>query len=117
MPSTWKTFAANEVLTAADVNNALNPSTAPHIARAVAAGTAVISTSSATTSLVVPLPAGRFTAPPTVVITVYGTSGREHLYAYKVSATSSSQFTLWVVPFSGTSGTGNVSVNWIAMQS
>ena len=57
MSSTHKTFQTGEILSADDVNNALNPDTADHIARAITAGVTTIRTNSSPgTAQVVPSP-------------------------------------------------------------
>ena len=110
MASKWKTYASNEILTATDVNDSLNPSTADHIPRAVAAGRATVpGTSGATT--VVAFPAGRFSATPVVTATLNSASGSHNYNAVRVYNTTSAGFSLLT-----NVGSVPADVNWIAVQ-
>lgn len=71
MASKHKVFQPNEILTAEDINDALNPQTADHIPKAMAAGTVQWDTDSNTTEeLNVVFPTGRFTTTPVMTTSV-----------------------------------------------
>ncbi|MGD7734125.1 hypothetical protein ACQCX5_14375 [Propionibacteriaceae bacterium G57] len=71
-----KTFTVGQVLSASDVNNELNPWTAPHLIAAAHAQTlnATIS-ASRYVDVAITFPAGRFTANPLVFATLLGSAG------------------------------------------
>lgn len=66
-----KSFAEGEILTAADVNEVLNPTTAGHIPWAVAAGAASLTIPAAggSASTAIVFPPGRFAVAPVVTLT------------------------------------------------
>ncbi|MDU7361226.1 MAG: hypothetical protein E7L00_08485 [Propionibacteriaceae bacterium] len=75
-----KTFARGEILTAQDVNDYLNPSTAEHIPSAMAAGRASVTipkgfTQGKSANVTITFPPGRFSQIPALTVTVWmGTS-------------------------------------------
>lgn len=76
MPSTRKTFTDGEVLTAQDVNNALNPSTADHLATNVHLQLVTVSINNARYGDAnITFPAGRFTTTPIPLAAVYASGG------------------------------------------
>lgn len=81
-------------------------------------GFAVLEVAGTSTSIVVPFTPGRFTVEPGpyIQVTKYGTSGREHRYDIKAASRSTSEFTIWAVPYE-TSGapTGSLVVHWLAV--
>ena len=118
MAQRWKTFNANTTLPASDINDCLNPSTAEHIPRAVAVGTATVASipASGQGSLTVNFPVGRFSATPNVTITPngsYATAMRSILGA--VSAITATGFTITAYNTSATAFT-NIAFNWQAVQ-
>ena len=111
MASRWKTFQPNEILPAADVNDVLNPATANHIPRAVAAGRATVpGTIGATTA--VTFPAGRFTSAPVVTATLNSSSGSHNYNAPRVFNVTATGFSLLTSISTTTAG----EINWIAVQ-
>ena len=120
MASTFKTFVPNEILTADDVNDALNPTTADHIPRAVAANLESIACSAGSTgtqtsvaTFDIDYPPGRFSSAPVVTVHLQNTYLCRSMVAVVTSRSSSG--------FSGTiysSGTPAVTVGlaWHAIQ-
>lgn len=121
MSSTHKTFQTGEILSADDVNNALNPDTADHIARAITAGVTTIRTNSSpgTAQVVtVPLPSGRFSKPPIVVTSVAtAAGGSEKIISrgYDVTITSM-RLCLLMGDGHPLPASTSVPVSWIAVQ-
>lgn len=115
MASTFKTFRPGEVLTAEDVNNALNPSTADHVPRAVAADVTLINATGSPTSQYVALPAGRFTDAPVVTISLNGSTGQEHLYHVKTTSPTKNGFTIHLFALAG-AGSATLRAHWHAIQ-
>lgn len=113
MSSTHKTFTDGEVLTASDVNNALNGQTADHIPYAVAGGTAT-AVFAAVSSVVVPItfPAGRFTVPPIVTSSPTGSFATVSRATDITAAGCNLQ--VWVTNFSNITQTQTVI--WQALQ-
>lgn len=110
MASRWKTFTPNSTLPAADVNDILNPSTADHLARAVAVGTATIPASGTTSAtLVVSLPAGRFTSAPMVFLNV-----NNQIYNARADNETATSFRI-VMWYTTAMGSATV-IRWFAVQ-
>lgn len=110
-----KTFVSGSILTAADVNTHLNPSTAAHVPYAVAAGTMTVAGTGATTaSTTAPLPAGRFTLVPIVTPTTWSSV----YIAFRAGGTSSTQVEVGIRRFDGAPIPSGASVNvtWHAVQ-
>lgn len=117
MAQRWKTFTANSTLSASDVNDVLNPSTADHIFRAVAAGKiGVPATANSVGNVTINFPAGRFTTPPLVVACFQSSSnvviGNMSVLVNGVTTTSAS------LRINNASSTGfsSLDVAWIAVQ-
>ena len=110
-----KTFAEGELLTAQDVNNELNPATAPNIAYAMAVGTDTITCSgTSVTSKVVQLPAGRFSSPPQIFLVK--TTGGEwaDVVDLRVTARSTTSFTFTAHP--RVTASASLPMAWFAVQ-
>jgi len=110
-----KTFASGAVLTAADLNTYVNPSTAAHIPYAVAAGsvTAAIPAAAADGTVVtVALPAGRFTVAPTVVPGVVASGG---VWATVVTVTTTN-FTVRLHAAAALPSGYSATITWTATQ-
>lgn len=119
---TGKTFERGEVLTADDVNAYLNPETAPHLAKSVAAGTQSITIPAGSTyanapTVTVNFPAGRFAAAPTVVATV-----RQALTAWPITAmvrTKTATSVTFQISWDSSYGLSNsvtVNIDWVAVE-
>jgi len=109
-----KTFASGAVLTAADLNTYVNPSTAAHVPYAVAAGTTVSITLSAATDssgVTVTFPTGRFTAAPIVQVTPQATTAGLWATVANVTATGCT-----VYLHARASATTSATVGWTATQ-
>lgn len=121
MSSTHKTFQTGEILSADDVNNALNPDTADHIARAIAAGVTTITTTSSpgtAQAVTVPLPPQRFSKPPIVVTSVNTAAGGSQKIisrGYDVAPTSM-RLCLLMGDGQPLPASMSVPVSWIAVQ-
>lgn len=119
MSSTHKTFQAGEILSADDVNNALNPATADHIAYATEAGISSIPKgSSSIWSLNVSFSPDRFSKPPIVTTTVNTTAGGTSNVICRVDkiTTESMRLLLLTVDGSQIRTQYSVPVMWIAIQ-
>lgn len=119
MAQRWKTFTPNSTLPASDVNDVLNPSTADHLARSVATGTANLSIAggSNTTGFVsVSFPSGRFSSPPVVVATSGATTGNLASVSVYVSSITSTGFSLRVTADNTPSTSQSAPVRWIAVE-
>ena len=103
----YKEFRPGEILRAEDINGVLNPTTASHIPRAVAAGTETMGSAQVQT---VRFPSGRFTRPPIVTATVASGSGAFTWDAPKIINITATSFQIFAK-----NGT-NVPINWIAIQ-
>mgnify|MGYP000925892192 CR=1 FL=1 len=113
-----KTFADGEILTATDVNGALNPTTADNIACAVATGQTSIAfaASSSATAAGITLPAGRFSRAPYIVVTAASDpAGGERVILRAVNVTST---TFDVKGYTGNAAnvTATVWFSWFAVQ-
>ncbi|MDU5380545.1 hypothetical protein JMX17_06690 [Cutibacterium avidum] len=121
MSSTHKTFQTGEILSADDVNNALNPDTADHIARAITAGVTTIRTNSSpgtAQAVTVPLPSGRFSKPPIVVTSVAtaaGGTGKIISRGYDTTPTTM-KICLFMGDGQNLPSSQSVPVSWIAIQ-
>lgn len=117
MASTHKTFQDNEILTASDVNNALNPTTADHIPRAVATGRDLVpAPANDVGTLQVSFPTGRFSSPPTVVASIEGTSRYTGSMSANVNNITATSFELVMANNNTSTGFPTVPVRWIAVQ-
>lgn len=115
MAQRWKTFTPNSTLPAADVNDVLNPSTADHLARAVAAGEATASVvANGNVDVTVSLPSGRFTSAPKIQLTLQGTSAGMVNMSAVIRTVSSTSFQ-FRVHNTGTTA-GGIPVHWLAVQ-
>lgn len=119
MGSVHKQFSEGEVLTHSDVNDALNPTTADHLAYAEAAGTFQITYRGGTAATAsVAFPAGRFTQPPIVVVTIQSAAGNTAQQIVRAYSASTTGFTVAVLKAAGgtlpTSGWAPIS--WVAIQ-
>lgn len=113
-----KIFANDEILTAEDVNEHLNPFTAAHIAYAVAAGTftapALVSANSSE-SYTIPLPPGRFTQTPLVfAINQFASGASGSRFIVGARGESTTQATLSVANLS--SNPRRPELHWFAIQ-
>lgn len=108
-----KSFAEGEVLTARDINEGLNPTTADHIPYAVASGVVTIpgSSSAGNSTTPVVLPAGRFTQPPVVIATA-----RNSNYSAYTGTPTTEQVTVGSRRLDGVSSVVSHSVAWVAIQ-
>ena len=112
MSSQHKTFVDNAVLTAAEINNNLNPTTADHIPYAAAAGALSAGFASQFRSrITVNLPSGRFTVAPVAMAAV----SSQDCYVTVVSATSTT-VTIDVTRRDFVAWTGTIYGSWIALQ-
>lgn len=117
MPSTHKTFMPGEVLSAADVNNALNPDTADHVAYAVAAGGFSAGQKSGVSyTHRVTFPAGRFTVAPIVVATIANSAGGTQLLQLVVTAATKDYADLVFFLTTGSMSNHWCTANWTAVQ-
>ena len=119
MSSTHKTFQTGEILSADDVNNALNPTTADHIAYATDAGILTIPKGSAAIwSLNVSFAPGRFSKPPIVTTTVNTTAGGTSNVICRADKITAESMRLLLLTVDGSKiGTQyGVPVMWIAIQ-
>lgn len=108
--ATRKTFARGEILTAQDVNDYLNPSTADHLATAVAAGTTEITGELGKSTIShINFPPGRFTEPPIVTTTIYSKSGSVGWNPPRIASVTASGFDVLT-------NHGSSAINWIAVQ-
>lgn len=121
MSSTHKTFQTGEILSADDVNNALNPDTADHIPRAMAAGTASLHTPSSSTVVAlvkIAFPAGRFTKTPVVTVSMATASGGLNKLVARAWDITPSGATLGVYQGDGQNvpSGATIPLSWIAVQ-
>lgn len=100
-----KTFLAGEVLTADAVNNELNPSTAAHLARAVAGGAVTIPEQG---YVDITFPVGRFSSPPIVMATIASGAGAYATAIARAVTVTKTGFRLI--------STAGVAVSWLAVQ-
>lgn len=113
---TRKTFAADEILTAADVNTYLNPETSATIPARFAAGQASIPSAAATSSTVtVTFPTNRFDVAPIVIVIPYSgpVLGNRQI---RVTSRTATQAVLAVHTSDGANITTAQTVYWIAVQ-
>ena len=90
-----KTFVEGEILTAADVNNELNPNVAPNIPYGMAVLSATWQFSaSATATATIPLPAGRFSRGPAGFVILVSGGVRFATPRYVTSGATSMQIEL-----------------------
>lgn len=119
MSSTHKTFQTGEILSADDVNNALNSTTADHLPYAMAAGSVSIPKQSGRIwTLELSFPPGRFSKPPIVTATVNTTAGGTDNVIARVDrvTTTSMRFLLLTTDGSNIATGYAVPVGWIAVQ-
>jgi hypothetical protein len=115
MATLHKTFIDGEILTASDVNTALNPTVADHIPYAMAAGTINFTMSGSTgAQLDVIFPTGRFTSAPIVVANVNSGAGGAIKATLLVISPSATQVSLRLELNSVSAGT--YPVTWVAVQ-
>ena len=119
MSSTHKTFQTGEILSADDVNNTLNPTTADHIAYAIESGLSTIPKGNSNIwSLNVSFSPDRFSKPPVVVTAISTTAGGTANIACRVTGVTSESMKLYLLTTDGSKiGTKyGVPVTWIAIQ-
>lgn len=92
-----------------DVESMLSP-----IPASASGRTTIAVTGSGSRSVAVTFPPGRFTSPPNMVISPYGTTGQEHLYQLKSASVSKDGAVIWTTPLTG-AGAANLNVHWVAM--
>lgn len=111
------TFQPGAVLAAADLNEALNPATAPHIPYATATGTVDIGAQTArAANQVVRFPTGRFSRPPIVIMTL-ATGGGNDRAVIATSGITATQFTAHFIGTAGGTLSGQYCIaNWVAIQ-
>lgn len=83
----------------------------------LASGVATITiTGSASGTVVVNLPAGRFTAAPQVLLTNQGGTGASACYVMVSAGPTTASFTAYAAHRDGTSGNYTVNVSWLAFR-
>ena len=115
MATLRKTFADGDILTAADVNNGLNPATADHIPYAVQTGVqscAGSGTASPSTTAVT-FAAGRFSAAPIIILSPDTTSLK--LVARAINRATGG-FSIYLGNSDGTALSGSFNIGWTAIQ-
>lgn len=109
-----KTFAEGELLTAQDVNNELNPNTAPNVPYAAAAGNATITiANSVAGDATVTFPTGRFNRAPILIAVILDSWKR---YWIRAAASSATVGTISLYAPVGTNVTDTVQIRWFAVQ-
>lgn len=107
-----KVFATDEILSASDVNEHLNPTTAEFIPYATETGVlTLVGDGSSFKTDTVQLTPGRFTQPPIVVVT--STNSLYFAYVYGITTTS---FSAGLRHYSDTTWALTRSLNWVAIQ-
>ncbi len=112
-----KSFTPGEILTAADVNNFLNPSTNQYTPQAVARGTVslTIPANSQVASQSVTLPPDIFASTPTVMLTMTGGSGLEADIEPKTHNKSPDGFRVYAIARTKVTSARTVQIDWLAV--
>ena len=114
MASTFKIFNDGELLTASDVNNALNSHMADHLIRSAHVQVVSVTvTASRFGDAAISFPAGRFSTPPVVIAAVTAAAGDVSATARGWSTSATAGTVRVGIP---TTGTTTVSVAVIAVQ-